>query len=632
MIVAQTDNCVLGVSTLLTPGAFGAGCSPTAGNTSSGYTDSNQGCTAGNEDDDVWYRFVATSNTHTITVDGGADFDAVLGVYSDCSGSQPSGGACVDATGTNGNETRVVTGLTIGNTYYICVHDYATGGGNFTICITTLAPVVTMTNGTSTVCNATFQDNGGTGSYSNNQNLVYTFCPSTPGQCIRSAFSSFDLEDSFDYLSVYNGNSTSAPMMLGSSFSATSPGTLTATTTNASGCMTFKFSSDGATTASGWVANITCATCAAVFPNGVQQDCNGAPTICTNQSVSGTSLGTGSYNDLNLGLGNLGCLNNYAATPDGSAEHQSNWYYFSPSASGTIGMTIAPSSSSTDYDWAIFGPYNGNIPCPPTGPPLRCSAATAANSTGGATGLGNGASDTEEGSGGNGWVSAINVVAGQKYILFLDNWNATSAPYTLSWQLSNGAALGCALLPIELISFTGSNKKDFNLIEWITNKEHHNDYYELERSTDGHNWREIAKINAIENLTQNKFYNYEDHTFTSNEINYYRLKQVDLNNEFKYSQIISIEATEGPKPYVTNLHPNPTNQKINFGLYTPIKGMVDIQILDFTGLEVLTDLQEIAVGKNDIKLDLSALKNGIYLLKIIPDGSEKPMIQKIIKQ
>lgn len=629
---AQSDNCVLGSSTLLTPGAIGAACSPVAGNTSTGFTDSNQGCANGTEDDDGWYRFVATAATHVITVDGAANMDAVVGAYSNCSGAQPTGGACVDATAADGIETLTLTGLTAGTTYYICVHDWAAGGGNFTICITTPAPTVNMSNTTSTGCAFTFMDNGGTGNYSNSQNLVHTICPSTAGQCIRAAFSSFDLEDNFDYLSVYDGNSTSAPMIVGSSFSATSPGTISATTINTTGCLTFRFSSDAGSGGAGWSANITCAACAT--PPGtvtvVQQDCIGANTICNNQSVTGTSLGSGIYNDANLGLGNLGCLNNYAATPNGSAEHQSHWYYFSPSSSGNIGMTIAPSAATTDYDWAIWGPY-ATLPCPPTGAPLRCSAASAGSSAGGQTGLGNGAVDTEEGSGGNGWVSTINVTAGQKYILFLDNWTATSAPYTLSWQLTGGASLACTLLPIELLSFTGTYKTDYNLIEWITASEKDNDFFTIERSLDGVNWEVLHIVDGAGNSTQTKFYSFPDYTFKGNTINYYRLKQTDTHGDFEYSQIISIEASEGAKMQVKEVYPNPTNETINCELFTPDNVEVVVEVLDFTGGLVGKNILKVQAGKNTLTTDMSTLKNGIYLLKVTSEKEDFKSVTKVIK-
>ncbi|MBK6835856.1 MAG: hypothetical protein IPG89_16950 [Bacteroidetes bacterium] len=51
-------------------------------------------CGTGNADDDLWYQFVATATTHTVTVDGAANYDAVLGAYNSCGGAQPTGELC----------------------------------------------------------------------------------------------------------------------------------------------------------------------------------------------------------------------------------------------------------------------------------------------------------------------------------------------------------------------------------------------------------------------------------------------------------------------------------------------------------------------------------------------------------
>lgn|GEM_PF-1053271 len=481
-------------------------------------------------------------------------------------------------------------------------------------------------------CSGVFYDLGGNNNYGNNQSYTTTICPSTAGQGIRMSFTTFNVEAGFDFLSVYDGSTTAAPMLPGSSFSgSTSPGTLTATTINTSGCLTFRFYSDGGTTRAGWRANISCAAKVAYPTTISQQDCSGAATICGNQSVSGTSLGSGAFNDVNSGLGNIGCLNNYASNPNRSGEHQSHWYYFSPSASGNIGMTIAPSSSATDYDWAIWGPFN-NIPCPPTSAPIRCSAAAAANSTGGATGLGNGASDTDEGSGGNGWVAPLAVVAGQKYILMMDNWNATSAPYTLSWQLTGGASLNCALLPIELISFTGNAEQDFNRIDWMTSSEDKLDVFILERSADGLNWQAIYDTPGKNVKQVNTAYTFADYSYTGNAINYYRLRQRDKDGSEHFSETIAVESNGAVKTRVENIHPNPTSGELFFELYTNQTGTARVTVMDLTGSTVADENQVLEPGKNALHLSAKALKEGIYLLKVAVVDSDFHYTCKFVKE
>lgn len=127
------ENCASAASL-----TSGINCVTSVGN-SNAATGSGVACGIGNADDDLWFSFVAVATTHTVTVDGAANYDAVIGAYNSCGGAQPTGGACVNATGADGIETLTLTGLTIGNTYFIEAHDNAAGGGDFTICVTHLS-------------------------------------------------------------------------------------------------------------------------------------------------------------------------------------------------------------------------------------------------------------------------------------------------------------------------------------------------------------------------------------------------------------------------------------------------------------------------------------------------------------
>ncbi|MFN8289308.1 MAG: DVUA0089 family protein [Chitinophagaceae bacterium] len=137
--VVANDNC--SGATSLTPGPV---CVPTAG-TNVGATQSIAPITCASFTSssalDVWYSFVATSTTHTITVVGAGSFDAVVDLRSGaCNGTNI---ACADATTGGGTEVINATGLTIGATYFVRVYGWAGGTGNFTICVT--APVASCT-------------------------------------------------------------------------------------------------------------------------------------------------------------------------------------------------------------------------------------------------------------------------------------------------------------------------------------------------------------------------------------------------------------------------------------------------------------------------------------------------------
>jgi hypothetical protein len=114
-------------------------CTSTTSASSVGATQSSAACAGTGADDDVWFSFVATNTSHVITVTPGTMSDVVFQVYDgNCGGL--SSLACIDATAGSSVETTTVNSLSIGVTYYIRIHSYAStvgSRGTFTVCITT---------------------------------------------------------------------------------------------------------------------------------------------------------------------------------------------------------------------------------------------------------------------------------------------------------------------------------------------------------------------------------------------------------------------------------------------------------------------------------------------------------------
>ncbi len=105
-------------------------------------------------------------------------------------------------------------------------------------------------------CSYDFTDSGGpTGDYSDNETFTWTFNPTIAGNMTQAAFNSFETEDDIDILNIYDGPSTSDPL-IGTFDGLSSPGTITAT--NPSGSLTFEFISDGSVVLPGWDADISC--------------------------------------------------------------------------------------------------------------------------------------------------------------------------------------------------------------------------------------------------------------------------------------------------------------------------------------------------------------------------------------
>ncbi len=258
-------------------------------------------------------------------------------------------------------------------------------------------------------------------------------------------------------------------------------------------------------------------------------DCPSATQVCNTASFSGNASG---YGTQELTSSNEGCL---------FGENQSSWYYFQAVTSGTVAFTIV---TSADYDFALWGGSCGNL-----GTPLRCSyAGTHSN-----TGLQSGLSQTSEGSGGDGFVSDLNVTAGQTYILLIDNFSVDNTPFTLNWNFSGGATLNCTpvTLPVEFVEFIGKYENRRNELSWITASEKENDFFTIERSVDGISWVTIAEPNAEGNSFTLNEYAYTDYSFLPNTINYYRLSQTDMDGKSEtYYKIVAIDDRQEAKKVV----------------------------------------------------------------------------------
>ncbi len=113
-----------------------------------------------------------------------------------------------------------------------------------------------MTNGTITTCSGLFLDSGGeNGNYGNYENYTLTFLPETPNAKIKVEFLAFETENNYDKLKIYDGSSTSSPL-IGTYSGNDSPGTIVSTAND--GGLTFNFTSDIWFSYAGWKAIISC--------------------------------------------------------------------------------------------------------------------------------------------------------------------------------------------------------------------------------------------------------------------------------------------------------------------------------------------------------------------------------------
>jgi len=178
-------------------------------------------------------------------------------------------------------------------------------------------------------------------------------------------------------------------------------------------------------------------------------------------------------------------------------------------------------------------------------------------------------------------------------------------------------------LPIELLNFnaTALNNDQVEL-DWQTATEINNDYFTIERSESGLIWKELAMVNGAGNSSQMLNYNTVDENPYS-EVSYYRLKQTDYDGNFEYSKEVSVNLISTQEASVF-IYPNPTKGVLT--IQGDVSELEELVISNVLGQSVISLLNVISRKENQIIIDLSHLKKGVYTVKT------KSSVNKVLMQ
>jgi hypothetical protein len=172
-------------------------------------------------------------------------------------------------------------------------------------------------------------------------------------------------------------------------------------------------------------------------------------------------------------------------------------------------------------------------------------------------------------------------------------------------------------LPVELTYFKATANEDYIVLGWETKTEVANYGFDIERSVVNGEWKKIGFIDGYGNSNSPKQYSFTDKNLIGGSKFQYRLKQIDTDGEFEYSNIIEVEIIPTKFALYQN-YPNPFNPatKIRYQLLRESK--VIIKIYNMLGSEVITLLNEKkAPGVYEVELNEQSLPSGTYIYRII---------------
>lgn len=151
-----------------------------------------------------------------------------------------------------------------------------------------------------------------------------------------------------------------------------------------------------------------------------------------------------------------------------------------------------------------------------------------------------------------------------------------------SFSLIGGAVDGAVPLPIELTSFIGHKDGKNNVLLWNTSTEQNNDFFTIEKTTDGENFEIVGTENGAGNSTQYLEYSLTDYNVRE-VINYYRLKQTDFDGKYTFSDVISIDNRTNTSNKEIVMITNILGQEVN----EHYRGVVIIVYADGTSIKVI---------------------------------------------
>jgi hypothetical protein len=179
---------------------------------------------------------------------------------------------------------------------------------------------------------------------------------------------------------------------------------------------------------------------------------------------------------------------------------------------------------------------------------------------------------------------------------------------------------GPGVLPVELVSFTATANRGNAELRWSTATEVNNYGFEIERSQTA-DWQKVGFVGGAGTSNSPKEYSFSDKNISTGKYSY-RLKQIDRDGKFEYSQSVEVAIGQAPQKFaLLQNYPNPFNPstKIQYSLENAVQ--VSLKVYNVLGEEVATLVNELQeAGSYTVPFSANngtvTLSSGVYLYRL----------------
>ena len=191
--------------------------------------------------------------------------------------------------------------------------------------------------------------------------------------------------------------------------------------------------------------------------------------------------------------------------------------------------------------------------------------------------------------------------------------------------------LASTILPVKLTSFTAVNNNNNIILQWRTEYEQNSSHYNLQRSTDGINFTNVARVNAAGNSNIPLTYSHSDLLplmLQNMPTIFYRLQSVDIDGRFSNSQVVAVHLNK--KDIQLFVFPNPTKDVLQVQTGNGPAGNATLVITDAVGRQLYKKDIVLQQGSNSIPANISLFGSGIYNVRLINGG--EIFVKQFIKE
>lgn len=181
------------------------------------------------------------------------------------------------------------------------------------------------------------------------------------------------------------------------------------------------------------------------------------------------------------------------------------------------------------------------------------------------------------------------------------------------------------VVPVTISAFNVQKQNRANKLTWKTSQEINSLKYLIQLSKDGRNFSDIGEVLAAGNSNTERTYNFTHNLPTSGR-NYYRVKIVDRDNKFKFTDIRSVQNLGVNEIAVT---PNPVAGNMKLSINADKADMATVIITDMSGKSIYSKTHSVTEGDNAINLNSDGFRAGNYIIKVMVNGQVQ--IAKFIK-